>query len=112
MAELHEGTGVFSVQLPRNARAPVTPHGGYLCLDFDTFVMDNSGTKKDWKSLTTGCQADGGTCWRLIQRTKRERRGLKNPTPTVPPGLPAGSERIQGYFYRHYVAHAQTQPAD
>jgi len=25
---------------------------GFVCLDFDTFVMDNSGTKKEWVSRT------------------------------------------------------------
>jgi hypothetical protein len=51
-ADLREETDAFSVRLLRNAKAPVTPHGGYLCLDFDTFVMDNSGTKKEWVSRT------------------------------------------------------------
>lgn len=51
-ADLREETDAFSVRLLRNAKAPVTPHGGYVCLDFDTFVMDNSGTKKEWVSRT------------------------------------------------------------
>ena len=51
-ADLREETDVFSVHLLRNAKAPVTPHGGYACLDFDTFVVDNSGTKKEWVSRT------------------------------------------------------------
>src|SRR5512137_1393061 len=51
-ADLREETDAFSVRLLRNAQAPVTPHGGYLCLDFDTFVMDNSGTQKECVSRT------------------------------------------------------------
>jgi hypothetical protein len=50
--DLREETDAFSVHLLRNAKAPITAHGGYVCLDFDTFVMDNSGTKKEWVSRT------------------------------------------------------------
>ena len=50
--DLREETDAFSVHLLKNAKAPITAHGGYVCLDFDTFVMDNSGTKKEWVSRT------------------------------------------------------------
>lgn len=50
--DLREATDAFSVHLLRNAKAPVTAHGGYVCLDFDTFVMDNSGTQKECVSRT------------------------------------------------------------
>ena len=50
--DLREETDAFSVHLLNNAKAPVTAHGGYVCLDFDTFVMDNSGTKKEFVSRT------------------------------------------------------------
>ena len=50
--DLREETDVFSVYLLRNAKAPVTAQGGYVCLDFDTFVMDNSGTQKECVSRT------------------------------------------------------------
>jgi hypothetical protein len=44
---LREETDAYSVRLLRNAEAPVTAMNGFVCLDFDTFVMDNSGTKKE-----------------------------------------------------------------
>lgn len=31
---------------------PITAHKGYVCLDFDTFTMDNSGTRKEEVSRT------------------------------------------------------------
>jgi len=49
---LREETDVFSIQLLQRAGAPITARNGYVCLDFDTFVMDNSGTKKEWVSRT------------------------------------------------------------
>jgi hypothetical protein len=51
-AALREETDAFSVHLLRNAEAPVTALNGFVCLDFDTFVMDNSGTKKEWVDRT------------------------------------------------------------
>jgi hypothetical protein len=33
--------------LIRRSGAPITAEDGFVCLDFDTFVMDNSGTKKE-----------------------------------------------------------------
>ena len=45
--DLREETDAFSVHLLKNAKAPITAQSGYACLDFDTFVMDNSGTKKE-----------------------------------------------------------------
>lgn len=35
------------MRLIRRSGAPVTADDGYVYLDFDTFVMDNSGTQKD-----------------------------------------------------------------
>lgn len=49
---LREETDAFSVRLLRNAEAPVTALNGFVCLDFDTFVMDNSGTKKECSDRT------------------------------------------------------------
>lgn len=37
----------LSVRLIERTEAPITPHKGYVCLDLDTFVMDQSGTKKE-----------------------------------------------------------------
>lgn len=31
----------------RRTGVPITAEDGFVCLDFDTFVMDNSGTKKE-----------------------------------------------------------------
>jgi hypothetical protein len=42
----------LSVRLIERTRAPITPHKGYVCLDMDTFVMDQSGTKKEEVSRT------------------------------------------------------------
>ena len=32
--------------------APITPHKGFVCLDIDTFAMDQSGSKKEEVSRT------------------------------------------------------------
>ena len=45
---LREHTDAWSVRLLRRAEAPITTEYGFRCLDFDTFVMDNSRTKKEW----------------------------------------------------------------
>lgn len=42
----------MSVRLIERAAAPITPHKGYICLDLDTFVMDQSGSKKEDVSRT------------------------------------------------------------
>ena len=44
---LREHTDAWSVRLLRRSQAPITADNGYACLDFDTFVMDNSGSKKE-----------------------------------------------------------------
>ncbi len=46
-AVIRDYTDDWSVRLLRRSGAPVTADDGYVCLDFDTFVMDNSGTQKD-----------------------------------------------------------------
>jgi hypothetical protein len=38
--------------LLQRTEAPITARNGFVCLDFDTFVMDNSGTKKEWVRRT------------------------------------------------------------
>ena len=50
--ELREHVPEMSLRLIERARAPVTAHGGFVRLDFDTFTMDNSGTKKEEVSRT------------------------------------------------------------
>lgn len=50
--DLREDTDELSVRLLQRTEAPITPENGYVCLDFDTFVLDNSGTKKEWVSRT------------------------------------------------------------
>jgi hypothetical protein len=49
---LREETDELSVRLLQQTEAPITAEDGYVCLDFDTFVLDNSGTKKEWVSRT------------------------------------------------------------
>jgi len=44
--DLREETDAFSVHLLKHAKAPITAHGGYVCLDFDTFVMEGSRLKR------------------------------------------------------------------
>lgn len=51
-AAVREETDAYSVRLLRRAEAPVTAINGFVCLDFDTFVMDNSGTKKEFVDRT------------------------------------------------------------
>lgn len=51
-AKLRELTGELTLRLLKRAQAPITPHKGYTCADLDTFVMDNSDTKKEWVSRT------------------------------------------------------------
>lgn len=46
-AVLREHTDAWSVRLIRRSGAPITADDGYACVDFDTFVMNNSGTKKE-----------------------------------------------------------------
>ena len=46
-AVLRDHTDAWSVGLIRRSGAPITADDGYACVDFDTFVMNNSGTKKE-----------------------------------------------------------------
>jgi hypothetical protein len=46
-AELRELTDEFSLRLIERALAPITAHQGYVCVDVDTFVMNNDGSKKE-----------------------------------------------------------------
>ena len=46
-AALREHTDAWSVRLLQRAEAPITAENGFACLDCDTFVMDNSGTKQE-----------------------------------------------------------------
>ena len=49
---LREELTDYSVRLLQRTDAPITAHQGFVCLDFDIFVMDNSGTKKEAVSRT------------------------------------------------------------
>jgi hypothetical protein len=51
-AELRELADEISLRLLERTEAPITAHKGYVCCDIDTFVMDNSGTKKEEVSRT------------------------------------------------------------
>ena len=51
-AELRELTDELSLRLLERTEAPITAHKGYVCADLDTFVMDNSDTKKEAVSRT------------------------------------------------------------
>lgn len=46
-ADLRELTDELSLRLIERAQAPITPHQGYVCLDLDTFVMNNEGSRKE-----------------------------------------------------------------
>jgi hypothetical protein len=49
---LREVMADYSQRLLKRTEAPVTAHQGFVGLDFDTFVMDNSGTQKEHVSRT------------------------------------------------------------
>lgn len=49
---LRELTDELSLRLLERTGAPITPHKGYVCADMDTFVMDNSDSKKEHVSRT------------------------------------------------------------
>jgi hypothetical protein len=49
---LREDTDELSMRLLERTGAPITPEGRFVCADLDTFVMDNSGTKKQEVSRT------------------------------------------------------------
>lgn len=51
-SELREMTDELSLRLIERTEAPITAHRGYLCCDIDTFVMDNSDSKKEEVSRT------------------------------------------------------------
>jgi hypothetical protein len=46
-SELRELTDELSLRLLERTEAPITAHQGYVCCDIDTFVMDNSDSKKE-----------------------------------------------------------------
>ena len=45
--ELRELTDELSARLLERTEAPITPYKGYVRFEIDTFVMDNSATKKE-----------------------------------------------------------------
>jgi hypothetical protein len=49
---IRERVDDLSVLLLERTEVPITPHRGHVCLDIDTFAMDNSGTKKGAVSRT------------------------------------------------------------
>jgi len=49
---LRENTDELSLRLLERTNAPITACKGYTCADLDTFVMDNSGSKKEAVSRT------------------------------------------------------------
>lgn len=51
-AALRELTDELSLRLLERTEAPITAHKGYVCADLDTFVMDNSDTRKEAVSRT------------------------------------------------------------
>ncbi len=51
-SELREMTDEPSVRLLERTEAPITPHQGFVRFEIDTFVMDNSDTKKEDVSRT------------------------------------------------------------
>ncbi|PWW32648.1 transposase [Chromohalobacter israelensis] len=58
--DLHTLTAAWSMTLLSLAEAPITADKGHVCLDIDTFVMDNSHSRKE--GVTRTCQkVDGYT---------------------------------------------------
>jgi hypothetical protein len=49
---IRELTDELSLRLLERLEAPITAHKGYVCVDIDTFAMDNSGTRKEEVSRT------------------------------------------------------------
>ena len=45
--ELREVIGEMTLRLLQRTQAPVSAHQGFVCVDIDTFAMDNSGTRKE-----------------------------------------------------------------
>ena len=50
--QLPEPVAELSLRLLERTEAPITAHKGYVCVDFDTFAQDNSGTRKEGVSRT------------------------------------------------------------
>lgn len=46
-ADLRDACSELSVRLLQRTEAPITAHQGYVCCDIDTFVMDNSDSRKE-----------------------------------------------------------------
>lgn len=51
-AELREHSDELSLRLLETLHAPISAYQGYVCLDIDTFVMDQSGSHKEAVSRT------------------------------------------------------------
>lgn len=49
---VRELTDELSLRLIERTEAPITAHRGYVCADMDTFVMDNSDTRKEYVGRT------------------------------------------------------------
>ncbi len=49
---LRELTDELWLRLIERTQAPITPYKGYVRFEIDTFVMDNSDTKKEWVGRT------------------------------------------------------------
>ena len=45
--QLRELTDELSMRLLERTEAPITAHQGFVCVDIDTFVMNNDGSKKE-----------------------------------------------------------------
>lgn len=45
--QLRELTDELSIRLLERTEAPITAHQGFVCVDIDTFVMNNDGSKKE-----------------------------------------------------------------
>ena len=49
---IREASDEMSLRLLEQLGAPITPHQGFVCLDIDTFVMENGDSKKELVSRT------------------------------------------------------------
>jgi hypothetical protein len=59
--DLQARTATWSTTLLSLIEAPITAETTHVCLDIDTFVMDNSNSKKEGVSRTYQ-KVDGGNC--------------------------------------------------
>ena len=84
----------LTLRLLTRAEAPITAYRGYVCVDIDTFAMDNSGTKKEavartyqgFDGYTPIAGYIGNEGWNIGQRNGILLRAAVPPHRTSAPG--------------------------